>query len=82
MGGRKYLPTAVRILYHWVHRDLTVWTMPNSSLKRIDQKEPRDFDDGANALWCLYWKEAKTHDEARFESMAKNMDGVLVFVRV
>ena len=53
-----------------------------SSLKDIDQKEPRDFDDGANALWTLYGKEAKTHDEARFESVAKDMDGVLVFVRV
>ena len=81
--------TAVRILYHWVHRDLTygfyigstVGAMSNSSFRGVHQKEHRDFDDGANALWCLYWKEAKTHDEARFESMAKNMDGVLVFVR-
>ena len=53
-----------------------------SSLKGIDQKERRDFDDGANALWSLYGKEAKTHDEARFESVAKDMDGILVFVRV
>ena len=56
--------------------------MPNSSSKAIDQKERRDFDDGANALWSLYGKEAKTHDEARFKSVAKDMDGVLVFVRV
>jgi hypothetical protein len=49
----------------------------------IDQKEEsRDFDDGANALWSLYGKDAKTHDEARIESVAKDMDGVLVFVRV
>lgn len=54
----------------------------NSSLKGIDQKKRRDFDDGANALWTLYGKEAKTHDEARFESVAKDMDGVLVFVSV
>ena len=57
-----------------------------SSLEGIDQKASqkvrRDFDDGAMPLWRLYWKEAKTHDEARFESVAKNMDGVLVFVRV
>ena len=53
-----------------------------SALNGIDQKERRDFDDGANALWSLYGKEAKTHDEARFESVAKDMDGVLVFVRV
>ena len=57
-------------------------TMPNSSSRRIDQKEHRDFDDGANALWSLYGREAKTHDEVRFESVAKDMDGVLIFVRV
>ena len=42
----------------------------------------RDFDDGANALWSLYGKEAKTHDEARFLSLAADMDGVLLFVCV
>ena len=41
-----------------------------------------DFDDGANALWSLYGKEAKTHDEAEFLSLAANMDGVPTFVRV
>ena len=40
-----------------------------------------DFDDGANALWSLYGKEAKTHDEAHFQSQAKDMDSVLIFVR-
>ena len=45
-------------------------------------KERLDFDDGANALWSLYGKEAETHDEARFESLAKDMNGVLLFVRV
>ncbi|KAI9439395.1 hypothetical protein BJY52DRAFT_1195723 [Lactarius psammicola] len=43
------------------------------------RKERRDFDDGANALWTLYGKEAKTHDEARFLSLAADMDGVLLF---
>jgi hypothetical protein len=54
------------------------------SLKGRDQSEAehRDFDDGANALWSLYGKEAKTHDEARFVSLAADMDGVLLFVRV
>lgn len=42
-------------------------------------KERRDFDDGANALWSLYGKEAKTHDEARFLSLKADMDGVLLF---
>ncbi len=40
----------------------------------------RDFDDGANAFWSLYGKEAKAHDEARFLSLAGDMDGVLLFV--
>ena len=44
------------------------------------QKELRDFDDGANALWSLYGKEAKTHDEAQISSLAADMDGVLFFV--
>ncbi|KAH8985736.1 hypothetical protein EDB86DRAFT_2832958 [Lactarius hatsudake] len=41
--------------------------------------ERRDFDDGANALWSLYCKEAQTHDEAHLQSLARDMDGVLVF---
>ena len=45
-------------------------------------KERRDFDDGAHALWSLYGKEAKAHDEARFLSLAADMDGVLLFVSV
>jgi hypothetical protein len=56
--------------------------MSNSSSRGPDQKVHRDFDDGANALWSLYGKEAKTHDEARFVSLAADMDGVLLFVRV
>ncbi|KAH9057214.1 hypothetical protein EDB87DRAFT_1133707 [Lactarius vividus] len=43
------------------------------------QKEHRDFDDGANVLWTLYGKEAKTHDEARFERLAADMDGIPTF---
>ncbi|KAH9008990.1 hypothetical protein EDB85DRAFT_1511859 [Lactarius pseudohatsudake] len=41
--------------------------------------ERRDFDDGANVLWTLYGKEAKTHDEARFERLAADMDGIPTF---
>jgi hypothetical protein len=40
-----------------------------------------DFDDGANALWTLYGKEAKSHDEAHIHSLKGDMDGVLIFVR-
>ncbi len=42
----------------------------------------RDFGDGANALWSLYCKVAQTHDEAQFQGLANDMDGVLVFVRL
>ena len=41
-----------------------------------------DFDDSANALWTLYGKEAKSHDEARIETLKDDMDGVLIFVRL
>ncbi|KAI9456380.1 hypothetical protein BJY52DRAFT_1212963 [Lactarius psammicola] len=53
------------------------------SSERLPQAEPhkerKDFDDGANALWSLYGKEAKAHDEARFLSLKDDMDGVLLF---
>jgi hypothetical protein len=41
-----------------------------------------DFDDSANALWTLYGKEAKSHDEARIQALTDDMDGVLIFVRL
>jgi hypothetical protein len=41
-----------------------------------------DFDDSANALWTLYGKEAKSHDEARIQTLTDDMDGVLIFVRL
>jgi len=47
--------------------------------------EPRmigDFDGSANALWTLYGKEAKSHDESRIETLKEDMDGVLIFVRL
>jgi len=40
-----------------------------------------DFDSGANGLWTLYGKEAKSHDEAQIQTLKEDMDGVLVFVR-
>ena len=40
-----------------------------------------DFDDSANALWSLHEKEAKSHDEARIQSLKDDMDSVLIFVR-
>jgi hypothetical protein len=40
-----------------------------------------DFDDSANALWSLYVKEAKGHDEATIQTIKDDMDGALIFVR-
>ena len=40
-----------------------------------------DFHGSANALWSLYGKEAKGHDEARIKPLKEDMDGVLIFVR-
>ncbi|KAH9172742.1 hypothetical protein EDB89DRAFT_2069411 [Lactarius sanguifluus] len=51
---------------------------PSSEGQR-SHKERSDFDDGANVLWTLYGKEAKTHDEARFERLAADMDGIPTF---
>ena len=47
-------------------------------------REPRmigDFDGSANALWTLYGKEARSHDEAQIQTLKDDMDGVLIFVR-
>ena len=41
-----------------------------------------DFDDSTNALWTLYGKEVKSHDEACIETLKDDMDGVLIFVRL
>ncbi|KAN0135847.1 hypothetical protein V8E53_006299 [Lactarius tabidus] len=49
------------------------------SLSARAQKERRDFDDGVNALWSLYDKEAQTHDEAQFQSLSADMEGVPTF---
>ena len=41
-----------------------------------------DFDGSANALWSLYGKEAKSHDQAQIQTLKEDMDGVLIFVRL
>ncbi|KAH9029928.1 hypothetical protein EDB85DRAFT_1964503 [Lactarius pseudohatsudake] len=47
------------------------------------QSEPRserkDFDDGANALWSLYDKEAQAHDQALFQALLEDMSGIPTF---
>ena len=40
-----------------------------------------DFDGSDNAFWSLYGKEAKSHDQARIQTLKDDMDGVLIFVR-
>jgi hypothetical protein len=47
-------------------------------------EEPRmigDFDGSSNALWTLFRDEAKSHDNARINTLKDDMDGVLIFVR-
>ncbi|KAI9438749.1 hypothetical protein H4582DRAFT_1814206, partial [Lactarius indigo] len=86
-------PGACPVSLDWVRGDLTCASLyvldsqgratGNSSsdglLPTRSHKEHGDFDDGANALWSLYGKAAKTHDEARFQRVAEDMNGVLTF---
>jgi hypothetical protein len=47
-------------------------------------EEPRmigDFDGSSNSLWTLFRDEAKSHDDARINTLKDDMDGVLIFVR-
>jgi len=40
-----------------------------------------DFDGSSNALWTLFRDEAKSHDDARINTLKDDMEGVLIFVR-
>jgi len=66
-----------------VHNSLPANITPGSNVD--DEPEEKrmigDFDGSANALWTLYGKEAKSHDEARIHTLKDDMDGVLIFVR-
>jgi hypothetical protein len=42
-------------------------------------RERRDFDHSSNAFWLLFTKKAKAHDEARFQRVKEDMDGVILF---
>ena len=47
-------------------------------------EEPRmigDFDGSANEFWKLYRDEAKSHDDARINTLKEGMDSALIFVR-
>ena len=57
------------------------FTLGKMSSKGPEEKRMiGDFDSSANALWTLYGKEAKSHDEARIQTLKEDMDGVLIFV--
>ena len=47
-------------------------------------EEPRmigDFDGNAGEFWKLYRDEAKSHDDARINTLKEGMDSALIFVR-
>ena len=49
-----------------------------------ESEEPRmigDFDGSANEFWKLYRDEAKSHDDARINTLKEGMDSALIFVR-
>ncbi|KAI9431887.1 hypothetical protein H4582DRAFT_1212220 [Lactarius indigo] len=52
---------------------------PDGPSRPEARSERRDFDDGANALWSLYNKEAQTHDEAVLQGISADMNGVPTF---
>ncbi len=41
-----------------------------------------DFDGSSNALWTLFRDEAKSHDDARINSLKDDMESALIFVRL
>jgi hypothetical protein len=40
-----------------------------------------DFDGSSTALWTLFRDEAKSHDDARINTLKKGMESALIFVR-
>ena len=57
-------------------------TNPTGSPARESQvTSANDFEESANALWSLYGKEAKSHDEATVQILMDSMGSVLTFVR-
>ena len=50
----------------------------------LQSEEPRmigDFDGSAGEFWKLYRDEAKSHDDARINTLKEGMDSALIFVR-
>ena len=52
----------------------------SSAEESLENTVVEDIDD-SNALWSLYAKEAKSHDEATVETIKDDMDGAFIFVR-
>jgi hypothetical protein len=61
-------------------------TTDSESDQQFDEppEEPRvigDFDGSSNALWTLFRDEAKSHDDARINTLKEDMESALIFVR-
>jgi hypothetical protein len=57
---------------------------PRNTTSDSESEEPRmigDFDGSANEFWKLYRDEAKSHDDARIDTLKEGMDSALIFVR-
>jgi hypothetical protein len=62
----------------------TVDSGPSNTTSDSGSEEPRmigDFDGSANEFWKLYRDEAKSHDDARINTLKEGMDSALIFVR-
>jgi hypothetical protein len=60
---------------------------PNATSDSESDQQPEvprmigDFDGSANEFWKLYRDEAKSHDDARINTLKEGMDSALIFVR-
>ncbi|KAH9049028.1 hypothetical protein EDB84DRAFT_1410133 [Lactarius hengduanensis] len=52
---------------------------PGDTTQSMPPRMIGDFDDNANAFWSLHMNEAKSHDEARIQSLKDDMGSVLIF---
>ncbi|KAH9002319.1 hypothetical protein EDB86DRAFT_291506 [Lactarius hatsudake] len=52
---------------------------PSDTTQSMPPRMIGDFDDNANAFWSLHMNEAKSHDEARIQSLKDDMGSVLIF---
>jgi hypothetical protein len=56
---------------------------PRNTTSDTESEEPRmigDFDGSASEFWKLYRDEAKSHDDARINTLKEGMDSALIFV--